>query len=197
MRDPVAPPASFESLLSSVLNAAFAAALHITRNRTDAEDLVQEAAFQAFKNFHQFEPGTRFKAWFLRILTNCFLSRQRKKKREGQTLDIDDAPELYLFSKSLALDPKVADPATLVVSKLETEHVTEAIASLPEEFRVVAALYFVEDLSYREIADMVDCPVGTVRSRLHRARRLLQKALWDVAEARGLVPSASAGKETP
>jgi len=186
----VTDPASFEALLAPLLPTAYRAALHMTRRPADAEDLVQEAALLAFRKFHQFEPGTNFRAWYLRILTNCFVSGYRKAKRQGPTVDLDDAPELYLFTRALALRPGTDDPASVVLSKVDAEHVTEAIQALPDEFRIVAALYFVEDLSYREIASICDCPVGTVRSRLHRARRLLQKALWSVAEERGLVPGA-------
>jgi RNA polymerase sigma-70 factor (ECF subfamily) len=183
--------ATFETLFAPLLPTAYRAALHMTREPADAEDLVQEAALLAFRKFHQFEPGTNFRAWYLRILTNCFLSKYRKTKREGQTVDIEDTPELYLYQRSRGAQPGTDDPASVVLTKLETEHVAQAIQALPDEFRVVATLYFVEDLSYQEIAEICECPVGTVRSRLHRGRRMLQKALWSVAEERGIVSGAA------
>ncbi|MEO6461950.1 MAG: sigma-70 family RNA polymerase sigma factor [Candidatus Eisenbacteria bacterium] len=182
----------FERHLVPILDAAYGTAVHLTRNAHDAEDLVQEAAFLAFRAFHQFEEGTRFKAWYFRILTNLFYQRMRKKKREPATVEFDDAPALYMFDRShqAGLAAHEADPADFIMSKLTTEQVSRAIAALPEEYRVVAALYFMEDFGYQEIADIVDCPLGTVRSRLHRGRRALQRSLWSIAEECGIVPAA-------
>lgn len=181
--------ASFEELLAPILEPAFGAAMHMCRNRHDAEDLVQESALQAFRAFHQFEPGTKFKAWFFRILTNLFYYKYRQQKRAPKTVDLEDSPDLYLAFKatSLGLFSGNLDPAESILGKMEEEHVQEAISNLPDEFRIVAALYFIEDFSYEEIATILEKPVGTVRSRLHRARRMLQKALWTVAEERGIV----------
>lgn len=182
----------FERHLVPILDAAYGTALHLTHNPHDAEDLVQEAAFLAFRAFHQFEEGTRFKAWYFRILTNLFYQRMRKKKREPVTVELDEAPALYMFDRShqVGLAAHAPDPADFIMSRLTTEQVSRAIAALPEEYRVVAALYFMEDFGYQEIADIVDCPLGTVRSRLHRGRRTLQKSLWSIAEECGIVPVA-------
>lgn len=182
---------SFEGLLAPVLDAAFGTALRFTRNRADAEDLVQEAALLACRGFGSFEPGSNFRAWFFRILTNCFYSKYRKRKRQGTEIELDDTPELYMYCQTaaLGLHAQTEDPAGLLMSKIDSEHVEAAIAALPEEYRVVATLYFVQDFSYQEIAAVVGVPVGTVRSRLHRGRRLLQKALWVIAEERGIVGS--------
>jgi RNA polymerase sigma-70 factor, ECF subfamily len=182
-------PASFESLLEPLLDSAFGTALRFTRNRADAEDLVQDAALLAFRGFGSFEPGSSFRAWFFRIMTNAFFSKYRKRKRQGTEIDLEDAPDLHLYCQTaaLGLHGRSEDPASLLMSRLATEHVEEAIAALPEEYRVAAALYFVEDFSYQEIADMVGVPVGTIRSRIHRGRRLLQKALWAIAEEQGIV----------
>lgn len=187
--------APFERLLEPILGIAFAAALHMTRNRSDAEDLVQDTALLAFKNFHTFQPGTNFRAWFLRIETNCFLSQLRRHRPERDSVDLEDVPELYLQDRALGLGASTTDPSELVLSKLDSEQVSASIARLPDEYRVVAALYFVEDLSYQQIADMVGRPVGTVRSRIHRGRRLLQKALWETAIEHGIVPRPESGKE--
>jgi RNA polymerase sigma-70 factor (ECF subfamily) len=182
----------FESYLTPVLTAAYGTALHMTRNGDDAEDLVQEAALHAFRAFDSFQEGTNFKAWFFRILTNLFINAYRRRQREPgtETLpDLEDAPALYLFkqTRDLGIHAWNADPAALVLDRFETEQVCRAIAALPEEYRVVSALYFMEEFSYQEIAEMVGCPVGTVRSRLHRGRRMLQKALWHLAEQQGIV----------
>lgn len=186
--DPAAVQADLEGLIEPILGLAFGIALRLSRNRTDAEDLVQEAAFQACRGFHTFQAGTNFKAWFLRILTNCFYYRYRQKKREPEMVDVEDAAELYMIHRSMenGLIAEGDDPAALVLDKIGEEHVAEAIGSLPVEFRVVCALYFMEDMRYQEIAEILEVPVGTVRSRLHRGRRLLQRVLWRVAIERGV-----------
>jgi len=185
---------SFESLLASVIDRAYGVACHLARSRDDADDLVQEASLRAFRAFHQFQPGTNFRAWFMRILTHCFYAEYRKRKHQPAMTTLEDAEPLFLNSRTrvmgLQTDPE--DPAAAVISMLGAEQVAEAIRALPDEFRVVCALYFIEDASYQEISDMVGCPVGTVRSRLHRGRRMLQKALWSVAEAHGIIDSLAA-----
>lgn len=188
------PAASFEALLEPILDAAYGTALRFTRNAADAEDLVQEAALLAFRGFHTFQSGSSFRAWFFRVLTNCYFSRYRKQKRHGTELALDDTPELYLYCQTaaLGLHARSEDPAGEVMNRLETEQVEAAIAALPEEHRVVAALYFMQDFSYQEIAEMVGVPVGTIRSRLHRGRRMLQRALWAVAADRGIVAELAA-----
>ncbi len=185
---------AFEAVLESALKSVYKAAYHLTRNQDESEDLVQEAAIQAYRAFHTFEPGTNFKAWFLRILTNLFYSRHRKQKREPQRVDLEEAPDLYLYTQAqnVHLQSRNSDPATTVLSKLDMETVQTALATLPEEYRVVATMYFVDEFSYQEIADMIDCPIGTVRSRLHRARKLLQKSLWELAGEQGIVPLTEA-----
>lgn len=179
----------FETLLAGVLDRAYGVAHHLARNPHDAEDLVQEAALSAYRAFHQFERGTNFNAWFMRILTNAFYASWRRKKRRPETTSLDDAQPLHMLFASAAagLLEHHQDPASLIVDRLGEARVGEAIAELPEEFRVVCALYFVNDASYQEIADMLGCPVGTVRSRLHRGRRMLQKALWTLAVDSGVV----------
>lgn len=179
----------FESHLEAVLNKAFGAAYHLTRNRNDAEDLVQEAAIQAFTAFSQFRPGTNFKAWFFTIMVNCFRNRYRRKQREPAIVDMEDAPELYLFTQSTqaGLLAESGDPAAIILEKMNEEQISSAIAALPDEYREVCALYFMEQFAYQEIAEMLNVPIGTVRSRLHRGRKLLQKALWNVAVEHGVV----------
>ena len=181
----------FEAHLRPLLDAAYGIALRFTRDPDDAQDLVQEAAFLAFRAFHQYQEGTRFKAWYFRILTNLFYQKYRRRRREPEFVGLDDVPALYMFARSRTsgLAAREPDPADAIMSKLSGEQIAEAIDGLPEEFRLVAALHFVEDFGYREIADILAIPLGTVRSRLHRGRRLLQKALWSLAEERGIVPA--------
>ena len=188
-----APRASFEALFASVITCAFGVAVRYTRNQADAEDLVQEAALLAHRAFDSFESGTNFRAWFLKILTNYYFSRRRREKRRPVTSDLDDTPDLYLYARAgqAGFPTQGPDPAATLLDKLGTERIAEAINRLPEEYRVVCTLYFLEDLSYEDIAGVLGCPVGTVRSRLHRGRKMLQKSLWQVAEEAGIVGSSA------
>jgi RNA polymerase sigma-70 factor (ECF subfamily) len=184
----------FEALLAPVLAPAYGAAVHMTRSREDAEDLVQEAALLAYRAFDSFQPGTNFKAWYFRILTNLFYQRHRRRLREPSVALLEEVTDACLYAQSSrsGASPQENDPAALVLGRMDAELVGHAIGSLPEEYRVVASLYFMQDFSYQEIAEIVDCPVGTVRSRLHRGRRLLQKALWALAQEQGIVAGAVA-----
>jgi RNA polymerase sigma-70 factor (ECF subfamily) len=185
----------FESSLTPIFNAVYGAARQMTRNDDDAADLVQEASLRAFRSFHTFEEGTNFKAWFFKILTNLFYEKHRKREREPDTVNLEESSDLFMYMHSVqaGLASESDDPAALVMSKLTEEDVNAAIQALPEEYRVVNSLYFVQDFSYEEIAAMVGCPLGTVRSRLHRGRKALQQALWHLAEDRGMVAAAPAG----
>lgn len=179
----------FETLLTPVLDQAYRYALSLTRNRADAGDLVQEAVLHALKGFDTFRPGSAFKPWFLRVLTNCHRMTWRARARRIMTVSFGESPDLFLYHGYGAAGLPVTgdDPAAQVVGRLSHDAVQRAIRQLPEEFRVVASLYFVEDLSYQEIADVLNVPVGTVRSRLHRARKLLQERLWRVAADEGVI----------
>lgn len=170
--------ATFERLLLPHLDQAYGVALKLTRRPGEAEALVQEAALRALRSFATFRRGSNFKAWFLRILTNCFFEECRKSKRAPALAASDEELELYLFTRT--------GPAEEFLSRFELEHVQQAFQQLPEEFRVVAALYFQRDCPYHEIAEVLELPLGTVRSRIFRARRLLQKALWEVALEHGI-----------
>lgn len=189
----VVPTQTFEELFSAVLPRAYAAARYLTRDRSDAEDLVQESALRAYTGFASFQIGTNFKAWFLKILTNTYYMKCRRDRSERNVVSldgmVDEAPDLVLFTqtKKAGLHDDDPDPAQTFMRRFETEQVAAAIRALPPEFRTVATLHFLEDLSYQEIADIVGCPIGTVRSRLHRGRKLLQVALWKIAVDHGLV----------
>ena len=154
---------------------------------------MQEAALRASRFRHTFQKGTTFKSWFYRIIVNQFYTSTRRKRHNSSTsLDaLTDATDIFLYARSAEaglLRPD-ADPAANVVSHMASDDVGRALAALPEEFRTVATLYFIDDLSYQEIADILAVPIGTVRSRLHRGRHMLQKRLWSVAEELGIVPA--------
>jgi RNA polymerase sigma-70 factor (ECF subfamily) len=178
---------TFERLLQPVLEPAYRAAYHLARNTADAEDIVQEASLLAWRSFDSFEQGTNFRAWFQRIVVNVFLTRCRAERRRGTTVPLvaDDAD-----SDRTAADTRWAadggDAAEAILGAMDVQAVQAALASLPVEYRTVAVLYFVDDLSYEQIAETVGCPVGTVRSRLHRGRRLLWKRLAETARDRGI-----------
>lgn len=193
-----AATAAFEAELLPVLDRAYGLAYSLTHDRADAEDLVQEAALLACKAFAQFKPGTNFKAWFYKILVNVFYGQLRKQRRQGESIDLDSLPSLYLYGKTaeLGLQGQTDDPAGALLARLDAESIVTALEGLPEEYRVACSLYFVQDFSYEEIARTLDVPLGTVRSRIHRGRKLLQQRLWAIAEERGIVkqlkPQASA-----
>jgi RNA polymerase sigma-70 factor, ECF subfamily len=182
-------PLDLEALLLPLLPSAYGYAFRLTRNRADAEDLVQEAALRACRGAHTFEPGSHFKAWFFRIVVRCFWEKHRVAQRRPQTVDFDDTPDLYLFTRMRETGIAVTseNPVDETLDRLGTERIADAIAQLPEEYSSVSTLYFMEDFAYHEIAQVLDIPVGTVRSRLHRARKMLQKALWQIAEDAGVV----------
>lgn len=180
------PP--FEVLLEQTLPAAYRAAVMLTKNPTDAQDVVQESSLLAYRAFERFEPGTNFKAWFLRIVTNECFGRYRKSKRWGRVLSIDDdrgdSPAAANLLETLCDgDP---DPAAAILGRLDSHQVVAAIQALPDEFRAVTVLYFVDNMSYQEMATILGCPVGTVRSRLHRGRRLLKNGLAHLAADFGI-----------
>ncbi len=183
----------FQAMLVDPLPSLYRYAFRLTRNRADAEDLVQDTALRAFRAIAQFEPGTNFKAWIFRILTRGFWASHRHNKRRPTTVDFDDTPDLYLYARSAehGLQWQGEDPARALIDRLGAERVAEAIGQLPEEYGVACTLCFMEDFAYHEIADVLDVPVGTVRSRVHRGRKMLQKALWYVAQEAGIVTELS------
>lgn len=168
------------------VDALYRTALRLTRNSADAEDLVQETYLKAHRFRNSFTPGTNLRAWLFRILTNSFINEYRKRSRQPETTDTGDLEDYYLFhrvkesSEDLGIDPE----ATVMRMFLD-EEVRQALEELPEQYRVAVLLADVEGFSYKEIAEITDTQMGTVMSRLHRGRRLLQKKLWEYAQSRG------------
>ena len=170
----------FERLIGEVLDLAYGVARRLTRNGDDAEDLVLEAVLQAKKGFHTFEPGTNFKAWFLKIMTNVFYKSRAKNRRAVAEADIDELSERSLYDWWKEGNGE-GDVERILEEQLGVEAISRAIDALPEEFREACAMYFLEELSYQQIADILGIPLGTVRSRLHRGRAQLQKMLMEEA----------------
>jgi RNA polymerase sigma-70 factor (ECF subfamily) len=176
----------FERDVVPLLPSLYSAALRMTRNPADAEDLVQETTLRAYRGFAGFEEGTNLKAWLYRILTNTFINSYRKKQREPQTVPDDNVEDWYLYDR-LAAQNSESSAETTVLESMPDEDVKAALDALPEGYRMAVLLADVEGFSYREIADILEIPIGTVMSRLHRGRRALEKALWEKARGRGLV----------
>jgi RNA polymerase sigma-70 factor, ECF subfamily len=173
-----------------LLDSLYGAALRMTRNQADAEDLVQEAMLRAYRAFHTFEPGTNLKAWLFRILTNAYINIYRKRQREPQKVSSDEVEEFDLYQELKDHDPQFEEtPENIVLNGLVDSEILEAIDDLPEQFRLAVVLSDVEGFSYAEMAEIMDVPMGTVMSRLHRGRKALQKRLWDVAREKGIVKS--------
>jgi RNA polymerase sigma-70 factor (ECF subfamily) len=185
--DDVALRERFERDVLPLLPSLYGAALRMTRNPADAEDLVQDTYLRAFRGFSGFEEGTNLKAWLYRILTNSFINTYRKKQRQPQTVEgPDDLDEWYLFDRLGGRNVELS-AETEVLDRIPDEAVKSALESLPENFRLPVLLADVEGFSYKEIAEIMETPIGTVMSRLHRGRKALQKALWDTANERGLI----------
>ncbi len=185
----MADRAAFSDLAMEYMPALYSAALRMTRNPADAEDLVQETYLKAYRAFATFELGTNLKAWLYRILTNTYINSYRAKKRRPEVTDVEDVDDLYLYrhlasDRSAGLGRSAEDEA---LEHFTDTDIKEAIESLPDTFRMAVLLADVEGFSYKEIADITDVPIGTVMSRIHRGRKALQKALVDRGRTRGLV----------
>jgi RNA polymerase sigma-70 factor (ECF subfamily) len=161
-------------------------ARRMTKIDTDAEDLVQETMLKAYRFFDKFEEGTNCKAWLFKIMTNIFINNYRSKSKAPQSLTFDDIDDGFLYGQ-LAKTHIVTDPEKEFFSKIFDDDVRTAIGELPEDFRLVVVLSFLEGFSYQEIADITGLQIGTVKSRLHRGRKLLQKSLWDYALRNGFI----------
>ena len=182
------PLTTFERDALSHLPSLLAVATRLTRNSAESEDLVQDALVKAMRAHGQFEPGTNLKAWLLRILTNTFINRYRRGTLERSVVDASDAEPLWDGWMSTASMEAMRDPESTALRPMLEAEIRSALATLPEDFRLVVVLADVEELSYREISEILGCPIGTVMSRLHRGRRMLKSKLVAHARELGIIP---------
>ncbi|HLT19037.1 MAG TPA: sigma-70 family RNA polymerase sigma factor [Thermomicrobiales bacterium] len=177
----------------SYIDSLYRTALRMTRNPADAEDLVQEAYLRAFRSLHQFKPGTNLRAWIFRIMTNAYINEYRKRSRRPTNASLDDLEEFYLYDHLIdsGIQPTSERPEDVVLSQLTAQDVLDALDELSDDFREVIVLADIEGFSYREIAEIMDIPVGTVMSRLYRARRRLQRSLYDFAVDAGYIKDST------
>ncbi len=177
----------FEALAKLRVREIYNAALRMTRNHDDAEDLAQEVLVRAFSAFHQFKRGTNFKAWLYRILVNTYINQYRRRVRAPKMTSWEDIlPEMEPLLEERPGSQEV-QPEAALLSRIPDDEVQPALEALPEEFRIAVILSDVEDFSYKEIAEILSIPLGTVRSRIFRGRRLLRKSLGRYAKARGII----------
>ena len=179
--------AEFEEVALPYLSRIYAAAFYLIKNEAEAEDLVQETYLRALRFFDKFEPGTNCKAWLLTILRNLFINRYRAKRRDPEMVDWEKIDETYESIVARHEGVEKADPESLFFSRLMDDEVQEALKELPEEHRTAIILVDIEELSYEEAAKVMECAVGTIRSRLSRGRRMLQLSLREYAQKRGLI----------
>ncbi len=185
----MADQATFTDQAMDLMPSLYSAALRMTRNPSDAEDLVQETYLKAYRGFGSFEEGTNLKAWLYRILTNTFINRYRAAKRRPDETDLDDVEDFYLYRRLGGLEEARAGRSAEdeLMDLFSEAEVKAAVDALPEQFRMAVLLADVEGFSYKEIAGILDIPIGTVMSRLHRGRKNLQKALFEFATNQGLI----------
>jgi RNA polymerase sigma-70 factor (ECF subfamily) len=188
--------ALFEEQALPFLDQLYAAGLRMTRNPSDAQDLVQETFVKAFSAFRQYQQGTNLKAWLYRILTNTFINSYRKNQRNPYQGTIDDLEDWQLGSAESATAPISRSAEAEAIDHLPDSAVKDALQAVPEDFRLAVYFADVEGFSYQEIADIMKTPVGTVMSRLHRGRRLLRELLGDYAQERGIAVGATSRRRT-
>ncbi len=165
----------------------YSAALRMTRNPADAEDLVQETFLRAYRSYASFEVGTNLRAWLFRILTNTFINSYRAKQRRPQETELGETDDLYLYRRLGRIDTAALSAEDQLFDLFTDDEVKAALEELPEAFRLPVLLADVEDFSYKEIAEVLDIPIGTVMSRLHRGRKAMHRRLYEFAQARGLI----------
>ncbi len=192
----MADQASFAEAAMPLMDQLYSAALRMTRNAADAEDLVQETYMKAYRGYERFNEGTNLKAWMYRILTNSYINRYRAKQRRPDESDIADVEDMYLYRR---LGGEHSDMGTSAeesfLNSVTDDAVKAAIEAIPENFRIAVLLADVEGFAYKEIAEILDVPIGTVMSRIHRGRKALEKQLHDFASERNLLPDSETGNE--
>ena len=177
---------SFDAEALPHMDALYRTALRMTKNTNDAEDLVQETYVKAYRFWEKFEPGSNARAWLFKIMTNVFINEYRSKSRTPVAVNVDELDDNFLYGQ-LATSAPADNPEKQLFAKIFDDDVKRAIENLPEDFRLVVVLSFIEGFSYQEIAEIADLQLGTVKSRLHRGRKLLQKELLDYAVKNGFI----------
>ena len=190
----MADQAKFAEQAMPLMDSLYSGALRMTRNPADAEDLVQETYLRAYRGFGGFTEGTNLKAWLYRILTNTYINSYRAKQRRPDETNLDEVEDLYLYRRLGGLEAARSSRSAEdeLMDTFSEAEVKQAVEDLPENFRMVVLLADVEGFAYKEIAEILDIPIGTVMSRLHRGRKALQKALFEYAASHGLADSPDA-----
>jgi RNA polymerase sigma-70 factor (ECF subfamily) len=193
----MADQATFAEQAMPLMDSLYSGALRMTRNPADADDLVQETYLRAYRGFGGFQEGTNLKAWMYRILTNTYINAYRAKQRRPDETDLGEVEDLYLYRRLGGLEAARSGRSAEdeLMDTFSEAEVKQAIEDLPENFRMAVLLADVEGFSYKEIAEILDIPIGTVMSRLHRGRKALQKALYEYAVTHGLADRVDADDE--
>jgi RNA polymerase sigma-70 factor (ECF subfamily) len=170
----------------------FSTAMRMTRNRSDAEDLVQETFIKAWRSFTTYQQGTNLRAWLFRIMTNTYINKYNAQQRKPAETELDDVEELFLYKRLGAVDQSQLSQSAedQMLSLFTDDEVKKALEELPDQFRIPVLMSDVEGFSYKEIAEILEIPLGTVMSRLHRGRKSMQKMLYEYAKGRGLINEA-------
>ena len=175
----------------------FSTAMRMTRNRSDAEDLVQETFIKAWRSFATYQQGTNLRAWLFRIMTNTYINKYNAQQRKPTETELDDVEELFLYKRLGAVDQSQLSQSAedQMLSLFTDDEVKKALEELPDQFRIPVLMSDVEGFSYKEIAEILEVPLGTVMSRLHRGRKAMQKMLYEYAKERGLINEALLSQE--
>ena len=189
----MADQAEFESMAMPFMDQLYSHALRLTKNSSDAEDLVQETYLKGYRAFSSFKEGTNLRAWLFRILTNSFINNYRKKQRGFEEEDFDEIDDMYLHRRIGSIQNSTLGMSAedMLFERLTEDEIKDAVENLPTQYREVVLLADVQGFSYKEIAEILEIPNGTVMSRLHRGRAKLQKVLLDFASKRGLLVEPS------